>query len=385
MLINKAYRYELKPNASELILLAKHAGAARFAYNWALNLRIEMYEKEKAHTDAISQHKLLNLLKPTHFPWMYEVSKCAPQEALRDLDKAFKNFFRGIKQGKYIGFPKFRKKGRREKFRLTGTIKIENKEIQLPRLGKLKLKEKSKVKGKILSATVSKEADRWYVSLLVETSLQVPTHEEKKEPVGIDVGLHCFAALSNGDKHLSPKPLAKKLKRLKTISKQHSRKVLRSNNRKKSALKLARLHRKIRNTRQDFLHKLSTHLAKTKSEIIIEDLDIKGMLNRFNLNRSIHDASFSEFRRQLSYKTLWYGSKLIVAPRFFPSSKTCSTCEKIREEMPLSLRSWQCSHCNSLHDRDINAAKNLLRFSTGSSPGIYACADTSNGDKLKTC
>ena len=382
MLIKKAYRYELKPNVSQALLLAKHAGAARFAYNWALNLRIEMYEKEKKQTNAISQHKLLNTLKSTHFPWMYEVSKCAPQEALRDLDQAFSHFFKGLKSGKPVGFPKFRKKSRRESFRLTGTIKIENKEIQLPRLGKIKLKEKSKVKGKILSATVSKEADRWYVSLLVETERQVPIRKEK-ESIGIDVGLHFFAALSNGDKHFSPKPLAKKLKRLKTRSKQHSRKILGSKNRQKAALKLARLHRKIRNTRQDFLHKLSTHLAKTKSEIIIEDLDIKGMLNKFNLNKSIHDASFSEFRRQLTYKTEWYGSKLIVAPRFYPSTKTCSVCASIMEEIPLALRKWQCPHCRTLHDRDINAAKNLLKFSTGSSPGIYACGDTSTRNKLK--
>jgi putative transposase len=290
MQLNRAYRYELKPNASQEILLAKHAGVARFTYNWGLGLRIELYEKSKKSTNAIEQHKLLNSLKASNFPWMYEVSKCAPQEALRDLDKAFKNFFRGLKESQQIGFPKFKKKSFQDSFRLTGTIKIKNKEIQLPRLGCIKLKEKSKVRGKILSATVCREADRWYVSITVEEHIDTP-NPIIGEAVAVDVGLNCFAALSTGEKAFAPKPLEKKLKRLKRISKQHSRKVAGSKNRKKSALKLARQHRKIRNTRKDFLHKFSTNLAKTKSVIIVEDLDIKGMLcGPAKLNRQIHDA-----------------------------------------------------------------------------------------------
>lgn len=382
MLIKKAYRYELKPNIFQQILLAKHAGAARFAYNWGLALRMQMYEKDKSYTNAIEQHKLLNSLKAADFSWMYEVSKCAPQEALRDLDKAFKCFFRGLKSGKFVGFPKFKKKGNRDRFRLTGTIKINKKQIQLPRLGALRLKEQSNVQGKILCAQLSKEADRWFVSILVETVIETPK-PILEERVGIDVGLQCFAAFSNGEKKLAPKPLAKKLKRLKSISKKHSRKAIGSNNRKKSALKLARIHRKIRNIRQDFLHQLSTNLAKTKSEIIIENLDIKGMLRAFKFNRSIHDASFSEFRRMLEYKTVWYGSKLVLAPRFYPSSKTCSNCAAVVDKMPLDVRRWRCQNCEAEHDRDINAAKNLLKFHTGSSPGIYACGDTSDGGKQK--
>ena len=283
MELNRAYRYELEPNVSQRILLAKHEGAARFAYNWGLALRIELYEKEKKSTNAIEQHKLLNSLKSTQFPWMYEISKCAPQEALRDLDKAFKNFFRGLKQSQNVGFPKFKKKGMHNSFRLTGSIKVQDKRIQLPRLGTLRLKEKSQLQGDILSATVSREADRWYVSILVEQHMEDPK-PVLGEALGLDVGLNCFAALSNGEKFLSPKPLEKKMKRLKRASKQHSRKIAGSKNRKKSALKLARQHRKIRNIRKDFLHKFSTHLTKTKSVIVIEDLDIKRMLSgkRFN-------------------------------------------------------------------------------------------------------
>ncbi len=325
MKIHKAYRYELKPNIEQRILLAKHAGCARFAFNWGLQKRIDLYEKEKKSTNAIEQHRLLNSLKTTEFPWMYEVSKCAPQEALRDLDRAFQNFFRGLKTGQQVGFPSFKRKGDRDSFRLTGTIKAEGKKLQLPRFGMLTLKETSKCSGKILSATVTREADRWYVSLTVEQEIADPTPVQGEE-VGVDMGITCFAALSNGDKIYAPKPLDNSLKRLKRASKKHSRKVKGSNNRKKSALKLARLHRTNRNIRKDFLHKETTKLAKTKSVIVVEDLDVKKMLTNRALSRKISDAGWNECRRMLEYKTKWYGSKLIIAPKFYPSSKICSAC-----------------------------------------------------------
>jgi putative transposase len=379
MKVNGACRYELKPNASQRIHLAKHAGAARFAYNWGLALRIELYEKEKKSTNAIEQHKILNSQKATLYPWMYEVSKCAPQEALRDLDRAFKNFFRGLKKSQKVGFPKFKKKSYQDSFRLTGAIKVKCQEIQLPRLGSIKLKENSKVEGKILSATVGREANRWYVSLTIEKEIPISA-PVKGEMVGVDVGLNQFATLSNGEKIVAPKPLEKKLKRLKRLSKQHSKKVKGSKNRKKSALKLACQHRKIRNIRKDFLHKSSTELAKTKSVIVVEDLDIKEMLKGpYHLSQSIHDAGWGEFKRMLDYKTKWYSSTLVVAPRYYPSSKQCSHCGFLNKEMPLSVRDWQCKSCNSLHERDLNAAKNLISYYTGSSPGIYACGDSSDG------
>ena len=248
MKINRAYRYELKPNVDQKILLAKHAGAARFAYNWGLALRIELYEKEKKSTNAIQQHRMLNSLKDTQFP-----------------------------------------------------LKI-----------------------------------------------------------------------------MAPKPLKRKMAWLKRLSKQQSRKVKGSKNSNKAALKLARQHRKIRNIRQDFLHKTSTELAKTKSVIIIEDLNIKGMLQGASkLNRSIHDVSWGEFRRMLEYKTVWYGSTLVVAPRYYPSSKKCSKCDYLMGKMPLSLRKWSCPKCQTHHDREINAAQNLVNYYTESSSGIYACGDSS--------
>ncbi len=357
MLVNKAYRYELEPNKTQLILLKKHAGCARFAWNWGLAERKRLWEEERKTTNAIELHRKLNRLKKTDFPWMYEVSKCAPQEALRDLDKAFKNFFEGR-----ANFPKFKEKGVHDSFRLTGTIKVFPKHVQLPRLGKIRVKEKTtKCKGRILSATVSREADRWYVSLTVIVEIPDPV-PVVGEPVGIDVGLKHFAVLSTGEKIEAPKSLEKNLKRLRRLSRQHSRKQKGSNNRRKSAIKLARLHRRIRNQRRDFLHKLSTRLAKTKPVIVIEDLAVKNMIKNRRLSRHIADAGWREFSRMLEYKTKWYGSKLVVAPKFYPSSRMCSGCGYVLPDIKLSTRYWVCPECGIYHDRDINAAQNLVNY-----------------------
>ena len=382
MIVNRAYRYELNPNAKQRTLLAKHAGVARFTFNWGLARRVEQYERDKTSTNAIVQHRELNALKKTDFPWMYEVSKCAPQEALRDLDKAFKNFFRGLKHGQKIGFPKFKRKGVNDSCRLTGAIHVKDKAVQLPRLGVIRLKETPAVDGRILSATVRREADKWFVSLAVE--LEVPEPQPVQgEAVGIDVGLNCFAACSDGCKEYAPKPLDKHLKRLNHYQRRVNRKIEAakkasgktndwpvSNNLRKANTRVAQIHRRIRNIRQDFLHKLSTSLAKTKSEIVLEDLNVKGMVRNHRLARHIADAGWSKFRRMLEYKTLWYGSKIILAPRFFASSKTCCECGHVLVDMQLTVRNWQCPVCGECHDRDINAAKNLLKWSTASSAGI---------------
>jgi putative transposase len=382
MKINKAYRYELKPNIQQRILLARHAGVARFTYNWALKQRIDLYEKSQTSTNAIEQHRLLNSLKATEFPWMYEVSKCAPQESLRDLDKAFAHFFRGCKQGKKIGFPKPKKKGMHDSFRLTGAIKVNSKSVQLPRLGNICVKEQTKIKGRILSVTLSRQADRWYASFAVEIEMEAPT-PIKGSPIGIDLGLTSFISTSEGEKIASPKPLKKSLKKLRRLSKQHSRKEFGSKNRKKSSFKLARQHRKIGNQRIDFAHKLSTKLAKTKPTIVIEDLDVKEMLQEKKLSRQIADVSWSRFTRMLDYKTKWYGSQVVKAPRYLATSKICSFCQHKAETMPLHIREWKCICCGIEHDRDINAAKNLINYYTGSSPGIHACGDTSDGASQK--
>ena len=382
MKVSKAYRYELDPNVSQRICLAKHVGCSRFAYNWGLQQRINLYETTKKSTNAIEQHRLLNSLKVTEFPWMYEVSKCAPQEALRDLDRAFRNFYRGIEKGNKVGFPVPKKKGIHDSCRLTGTIKVNERSIQLPRLGRIRTKERTKLKGKILSATITRETDRWFVSLTVEVEID-PPKPVQGIPIGIDLGLSSFITTSEREKVRPPKPLNKALKKLKRLQAQHSRKQKGSKNRRKSALKIGRHHRKIRNQRSDFLHKLSTKLAKTKPVIVVENLNVQDLLQKKQLSRYIADVGWSNFIRMLEYKTKWHGSILIKAPKRFASSKLCSDCHFKKEYLRLYEREWTCPYCHTTHDRDVNAAINLLQYYTESSSGIYACGDSSGGVSQK--
>jgi putative transposase len=387
MEVTQAFRYELKPKNEQVGLLIRHCGIARFAWNWALARRIELYKTKEGNgrfTSAITQHRELNTLKKCEYPWMYEVSKCAPQESLRDLDKAFANFWRGQKNGKHVGFPKFKKKGVHDSFRLYEHIHTFGGCVKLPRLGIIKTKENTrKFRGRILSATISREADRWFCSLCVKTE----KHEPKPiqgDIVGIDIGLNSFAVISNGKEHIyiiAPKPLKKGLKKLQKLNRQQSRKQLKSNNRKKANLALARCYRKMKNIRKDFLNKLTTKLAKTKSVIAIEDLNVQGMVRNKHLSRSIADVGWSDFRRQLEYKTSWYGSRLIIIPRFYPSSKTCHVCGEVNNALTLNDRTWVCLNCGTIHDRDENASDTIRDYglnilATESSSGSNACGES---------
>ena len=368
MIVLQAFRYELDPNTGQSRALASHAGAARFAYNWGLDLCRACLDAKESLPGEMILHRLWNRWKGDNAPWWAEVSKCAPQEALRDLDRAFRNFWRGWKGRKPVGFPRFRKKGRDDRFRLTGAVQVLPRAVVLPRLGSIRTKEATaKFCGRILSATVKREADRWYVSLAVERERPDPAPVQGPV-VGVDLGLDCFAALSDGTRVRAPKPLARNLRRLRHRSRAHSRKRRGSANRRKSALVLARLHRRIRNQRLDFLHKLTTDMARTKSVIVVEDLAVAGMVRNRRLARSIADAGWSEFRRMLAYKTIWYGSRLVVGPRFHPSSKTCSACGSVKPGLPLAERVFHCEICGLVLDRDLNAALNLARLVAGSSP-----------------
>ena len=367
MLINKAYRYELDPNNIQRSSLAQHAGVARFAYNWGLDQRIKQYKSNQGDdrfTDASKQHKLLNSMKKTEFPWMYETSKCAPQEALRDLHRAYQNFYRGLKSGKKVGFPRFKKRGVRDSFRLTGTIRFHERAIQLPRIGKVLIKEKRKCyyNGRILSVTVRRRATRWYVSVTVEEELPIP-HSVQGEPVGVDLGVKTLATLSDGTTFANPRALGRQLRKLRQLSKSLSRKKKGSNNHEKAKLRLAKMYLKVFNVRQDTLHKVTTYLAKSHSKVVIEDLLVSGMLKNRRLARAIADVGFYEFRRQLEYKCQWYGSETVVVSRTFPSSKMCSQCGHRKKELSLSERVYKCEQCGLEIDRDLNAALNLVAVS----------------------
>ncbi len=367
MLIRRAYRYELNPNNSQKTMLLRHAGVSRFTYNWGLEQRIALFKMNQGSarfTDTMKQHKLLTSLKKKQFSWMYECSKCAPQEALRDLGQAFKNFYRGLKNGKKIGFPRFKSKGIHDSFRLYGAIRIEGLKIQLPRIGKIRIKErrKSYYKGRILSVTVRRRANRWFVSITVEEKIkdQKPTIGYA---VGVDLGIKTLATLSDGTTYVNPRALGQHVKKLRKLSKSLSRKKKGSMNREKAKLRLARMHLRIFNVRQDTLHKLTTYLAKSHSKIVIENLGVSGMMKNRRLARAIADVEMFEFRRQLKYKCQWYGSKLYVAKRTFPSSKRCSGCGHKKKDLSLSEREYECEECGLRLDRDLNAALNLVTVS----------------------
>ncbi|MFX1482662.1 MAG: RNA-guided endonuclease InsQ/TnpB family protein [Promethearchaeota archaeon] len=367
MLVNKAYRYELDPNNQQKSSLYQHAGVARFAYNWGLEQRIQLfktYHGTERFTNAMRQHKLLNSLKSSQFPWMYEVSKCAPQEALRDLHRAFQNFYRGRKKRKRIGFPRFKKKGVRDSFRLTGTIRFADRKIQLPRIGKVRLKERRDVycTGRILSATVRRRADRWFVSVTVVEEIPAP-ETINDQAVGVDLGIKNLATLSDGTVFDNPRALGRRLRKLKQLHRSLSRKKKGSKNREKARMQLARVYLRVFNIRQDNLHKLTTYLAKSHSRIVIEDLCVSGMMKNRRLARAIADVGFYEFRRQLLYKCQWYGSQLVVAPRTYPSSKMCSRCGHRKRDLSLSEREYVCDQCGLKIDRDLNAALNLVAAS----------------------
>ena len=377
--IQRGYKTELQLNNIQKTACLKHAGAARYAYNWGLSQKKMAMENKTKIPSAIDLHRRLNALKPTELPWMYEVSKCSPQEALRNLDRAFDDFFK--KRGR---FPKFKsKKSGVGSFRFTGVIKVTESTIQLPRLGVLKLKECGYLPtgAKILSASVSGRAGRWFVSIQVEEDLPDPGIKHEHDVVGVDLGIKTLATVSDGARYENPSPLKRNLRKLKQLQRSVSRKVKGSRNRKKAAKKVARLHFRISNIRKDMLHKVTTALAKTKRVIGIEDLNVSGMMKNRYLARSIADLGLFELRRQLSYKGDWYSCKIVLVDRFFPSSKMCSVCGEVNESLVLADREWSCP-CGVHHDRDHNASVNLENVAASLSETLNDCGGEGSGLRL---
>jgi len=339
---------------------------------------------------AIDLQRALNKLKKTDFPWMYSVSKCPPQEALRHVDKAYDHFFRKVKlkkQGKYkgkAGFPKFKKKSKGSgSFRLTGASKVFPDAIHLPRLGKLRLKAHDylPVSGvPILSATVSEQAGRWFVSIQVKEE-QAEQANTATTAIGVDLGVTTLATCSDGVEFTNPRSLKHQLKKLKRFSRAPSRRQKGSKNKEKSRKKLAVLHARMAHMRKDALHKFTTHVCKNHAYVAIEDLHVAGMLKNHHLAQAIADSSLGEIRRQLTYKAEKFATRVVVRDRFYPSSKTCSSCGWVNEDLDLSQRVFVCLDCGYMADRDYNAAKNILSeaLRTASSAGSYACGERSAG------
>lgn len=365
MKVYRAYKTELDPTRQQRMALLKHAGCARFTWNWALAQRMAEYKATGKSPNAMTQHKQLVKLKRSDWPWMYEVSKWAAEGSLQNLDAAFKAFFRRCKSGQKPGYPKFKSKNRGVgSFTLRGCIHVLSRSVVLPRIGEVKLKERGYIptKGiKILAATVSERAGRWFVSVQCEQDIAVP--ENRGSVIGVDLGIKHFMVTSEGVTVDAPKPLKKALKKLRRVSRQHSRKKKGSKNRRKAARRLARMHYRIACIRKDFLHKVTTALAKNHSEIAIEDLAVQGMLKNRKLARAIADLGWAESRRQLEYKCPWYGSALRVINRFEPTSKRCSVCGHVKERLALSERVFRCEACGHVQDRDLNAARNVAASS----------------------
>ncbi len=356
-------------------VLLRHAGVARFTYNWGLARRIEEYAETGKSSSAIDQHRQLTKLKKTDFPWMYEVSKCAPQEALRDLDNAFKNFWRRCKQGaKRKGFPKFKSKHRsKNTFRLNGSIKVESNRVKLPRIGWVRLKEQDYIPHdqKILSVTVSERAGRWFVSVQVDTQTELPKTKAGKV-LGIDVGIKCMAVVSDSTVFENSRSTKKYERKLRRLNKQLSRRMKGGKNRAKTKLKLSCLHYKIACVRQDTIHKATTEIIRKASVIGIESLNVGGMVKNHCLAKAVSDASMSEFIRQLKYKAKWSGVQVVEADRFYPSSKTCHSCGNIKKDLTLSDREYVCEVCGIVVDRDLNAALNLENLAASHAVTAYS-------------
>jgi putative transposase len=370
VIVYRAYRYELDPTNVQRGRLASHAGAGRYAWNWgleqiktALDARIAG-DATASVPNAIELHRMWNVWKkqPGNCTWWTENSKCVYQEAFRDLDRACNMFWRARRAGRRSGFPKFKKKGRADHFRLTQPIRIQPHAVVLPRLGAIRTKEATtKLRGHILSASCRREADRWYVSLSVRADQSDPVVVDGPA-VGIDRGLRNFGVLSDGGIVDNPRALEEGLRRLRRLNKAVARKRPGSKNRDKARMALARHHRRMRNQRRDAIHKATTRLAKSKRTIVMEDLHTAGLARNRHVARRLYDQGWAEFQSQLAYKTTWYGSKLLLAPRFYPSSRTCSNCGAVRAKLRLSERMYSCLSCSLRIDRDLNAATNLARL-----------------------
>ncbi len=410
--MHKSHIIHINPTKSQLAFFRQSAGTARFTYNWALNRWNELYAQGEK-TSAFSLIKELTKIKREEFPWMMNVGKCSPQYAIHNLETAKKNYFRGLKDGSIekkkkayiksraikglpiddaklrdIGKPNFKKKG----YCVDSFIAVENNivfqqkdfKIKIPRLGWVKCSENLRFEGKVNNVTVKRIADRWFAIINIETNYlpkETSSASENQAVVGVDLGIKSMAVLSDGTVFENPKALKKGLRNLKHQQRSLSRKVKGSNNRYKQQMKVAKVHYRISCIRKNAIHLATTDIVRRFDKIVIEDLAVCNMVKNHKLSQALSDVSFGEFRRQLDYKSKWAGKELVVADRYFASSKTCSGCGFKKESLLLSERIFCCDVCGLKIDRDLNAAINLANYSpTSRFEGSKACGDGSSAN-----
>jgi putative transposase len=361
----KAFKYRLYPNKSQIEFFEKQFGACRFVYNWALEQKIKYYETEKKSLSWVDiLNKFAQIKKLDEYKWLKEVNSQSLQMSVRNLDNAFTKFFR-----EKTGFPKWKsRKNPVQSFQIPQYYSVDfvKNKVKLPKVGNVKASFSREFDGTPKTATVSRTpTNKYFISILVEDGQELPKKEMFSESttIGVDVGIKDFAILSNGEKIENPKYLKNSLKKLKTLSRKVSKKKLGSNNWRKAKLRLSRLHEKITNQRNDFHHKLSKKLVCENQAIALENLNVSGMVKNHCLAQSISDAGWSSFVTKLEYKAEWFGKTILRIGRFEPSSKLCNVCGYHNRELTLAVREWICPECNTIHDRDINAATNIKKFS----------------------
>ena len=360
----RAYKYRIYPNKTQIEQIEKQFGACRFVYNWALEQKIKYYETEKKTLSCFDLiNRMVQLKKVEGYDWLKESNSQALQMSIRNLDNAFKRFFREKK-----GFPKFKsKKNPVQSFQIPQhySVDFENNKVKLPKIGKVKASFSREFFGTCKTATISRSAThKYYISILVDDGKDLPIKEpfNYNTTVGVDLGIKDSVILSNGEKFENPKYYKNSLDKLKVLSRRFSKKVKGSNNWKKAKLRLSKLHEKISNQRNDFHHKLSKKLISENQAVALETLKVRNMVKNHHLAQSIYDAGWSSFVDKLTYKAEWYGKTILRIGQFEPSSKLCNVCGYLNKELTLAVREWTCPSCNTSHDRDVNAAINIKKF-----------------------
>lgn len=362
-----SYKFRLYPNREQENLIVRTFGCCRFVFNHYLARRKETYEQTGETLNYYACAKDMTWLKQQEETlWLKEVDATALQSSIRDLDTAFQNFFRRVKQGKRPGYPHFKSKHHHKQSyqcKCVGTnIKALDGAVQLPKLGKVKCRISRTIQGRILSATVSRSASgKYYVALCCRLEQDLPKLPSTGAVIGLDMGIKDFAISSDGDEYENPKYLQKSEKKLKRLQRQLSRKTKGSANWEKARIQVARCHEHVANQRRDMQHKLSTNIVRQNDIVCMEDLAPKNIIRNHKLAKSIADAAWGEFRRQISYKAAWYGKLLVTVDRFYPSSQICSKCgAQWPGTKDLKVRAWTCPECGAVLNRDQNAAINIL-------------------------